>query len=87
MRQILNLIFVAVFVLRLRGDEPFSEWSWFAVFSPLIASVVLSGMKLFWKQTGAVDKIRGEFELMRYDYLLKQAVRKAKNDINNAKRN
>lgn len=87
MRQILNLIFVAFFVLRLRGDEPFSEWTWLETFSPLIASVVLSGIKFFWKQIGGVEKVRGEFELMRYDYLLKQAVRKAKKDIENAKRN
>lgn len=87
MRQILNLIFVAVFVLRLRGDEPFSDWSWLETFSPLIASLVLSGIKFVGRQTGAVNKMRGEFELLRYDFLLKQAVRKAKKDIENAKRN
>lgn len=87
MRQILNLIFVAVFVLRLRGDEPFSDWSWFETFAPLILSVILSGLKHLWEQVGAIDKIRGEFALMRYDYLLKRAVNKAKKDIENAKRN
>jgi len=80
---IFNLIFSILFVLKLGETKPYSEYSWFIVFLPLILSAFVSGIRWTFRSLEIEDRLRRDLTQSYIRRLQQKEYKKALKEIQN----
>lgn len=74
---LLKALFGAFLILKLADVDPFSGWSWYIIFLPLVLHFLHALFIKIWADLGLAELWAYEIATVRYDLLMKKEIRRA----------